>query len=123
MQRFLTGCIVAVVSLAAVPVARAEMRVGIAVSLTGSHAWAGKETRAGAEAALQDLNDRGGVLGEALVTILVDDFCDAQPAVAGATFRMRAADTMRPQRFPKRSTSYDGSRMSAALICTPSGAP
>src|SRR5215208_5012606 len=81
MQRYLTGCIAAfIISLAPVHAARARVQVGIAVPLTGPHTWAGEETRAGAEAAVQDLNRRGGVLGEALIPVLVDDFCDPQQA-------------------------------------------
>jgi branched-chain amino acid transport system substrate-binding protein len=85
MQRWIAGCFAALaISLAPIPAAKAEMRIGIAAPLTGPRAWAGEETRAGAEAAVRDLNDRGGILGEALVTVLVDDFCDAEQAVAAA---------------------------------------
>jgi branched-chain amino acid transport system substrate-binding protein len=85
MKRSLLGCLaVLAISFATVPVARAEIRIGIATPLTGSRAWAGEETRAGAEAAVQDLNDHGGVLGEALVSVLADDFCDPKQAVAAA---------------------------------------
>jgi branched-chain amino acid transport system substrate-binding protein len=63
---------------------QAEIRIGIAAPLTGHFAWAGEETRAGAEAAIQHFNDSGGVLGEMLAPILVDDFCDPEQAVAAA---------------------------------------
>ena len=85
MQHLLAACLVAiVVGLTPGPLARAEIRIGLAAPLTGPRAWAGEETRAGAQAAVQDLNDRGGVLGESLVTVLVDDFCDPEQAVAAA---------------------------------------
>jgi branched-chain amino acid transport system substrate-binding protein len=85
MQWLLVGCIaVLALNFPSVPEARAEIRIGLATPLTGPRAWAGEETRAGAQAAVQDLNDRGGLLGEALVTILVDDFCDPEQAVAAA---------------------------------------
>ena len=85
MQCLIMGCLSALaISLASISSARTEIRIGLATPLTGPRAWAGEETRAGAEAAVRDLNDRGGVLGEALVTILVDDFCDAEQAVAAA---------------------------------------
>ena len=85
MQRSIVGCFAALaVSLTTIPTASAEMRIGLAAPLTGPRAWAGEETRAGAELAVQDLNDRGGILGEVLVTVLVDDFCDAEQAVAAA---------------------------------------
>ena len=85
MQRSLTACLAALaISLATIPGAKAEMRIGLATPLTGHFAWAGEQTRAGAEAALQDLNDHGGVLGEALVPVVIDDFCDPEQAVAAA---------------------------------------
>lgn len=64
--------------------ARAEIRIGVATALTGHFAWIGEQTRVRAETAVQDLNERGGVLGEPLVAVLVDDFCDPDQAVAAA---------------------------------------
>jgi branched-chain amino acid transport system substrate-binding protein len=64
--------------------ARAEIGIGIATPLTGHYAWAGEETRVGADKAVQALNERGGVLGEALTAVLADDFCDPDQAVAVA---------------------------------------
>jgi branched-chain amino acid transport system substrate-binding protein len=34
---------------------------------------------------VQDLNERGGVLGEPIAEVLVDDFCDPDQAVAAAS--------------------------------------
>jgi len=85
VRQFLVGCFAALAtSVATLPPATAEIRIGVAAPLTGPRAWAGEETRVGAEAAVQDINDRGGILGEMVVTELVDDFCDAQQAVAAA---------------------------------------
>ena len=71
MQRSLAGCLTALaISLATVPAARAELRIGLATPLTGPFAWAGEQTRAGAEAAVKDLNNHGGVLGEAFGYLL-----------------------------------------------------
>ena len=85
MQRLLATCLAALlISFAAGPDAGAEIRIGVAAPLTGPRAWAGEETRAGAEAAVQDINERGGVLGQALTTILADDFCDGAQALAVA---------------------------------------
>jgi branched-chain amino acid transport system substrate-binding protein len=64
--------------------ARAEIRIGVAAPLTGHYAWAGEQTRVGAVKAVEDLNDRGGVLGEAITTVLVDDYCDPNQALAAA---------------------------------------
>jgi branched-chain amino acid transport system substrate-binding protein len=64
--------------------AHAEIRIGVATPLTGPQAWIGEQVRAGADLAVQDLNERGGVLGEPLAAVLVDDFCDPDQAVAAA---------------------------------------
>ncbi|MGH6902720.1 MAG: branched-chain amino acid ABC transporter substrate-binding protein [Geminicoccaceae bacterium] len=64
--------------------ASAEIRIGVAAPLTGGMAWGGERTRAGAYMALEDVNERGGVLGEPLAAVLVDDFCDPGQAVAAA---------------------------------------
>jgi ABC-type branched-subunit amino acid transport system substrate-binding protein len=63
---------------------RAEVRIGLAAPLTGNQAWAGGETREGAEIAVADLNARGRVLGERMELITVDDYCDGDQAVAAA---------------------------------------
>jgi histidinol dehydrogenase len=65
------------------PVA-AEVLLGVAAPLTGPMAWAGAEARKGAELALAALNESGGVLGERVVAVVVDDHCDAEQAVAAA---------------------------------------
>ena len=53
MQRSIASCFVALaISLATIPIATAELRIGLAAPLTGPRAWAGEETRAGVEAAV-----------------------------------------------------------------------
>ena len=74
----------AFVAMLAVSEVRAEIKIGVAAPLTGSMAWGGEQTRAGALMALEDLNERGGVLGQMLEPVLVDDFCDPDQAVAAA---------------------------------------
>jgi branched-chain amino acid transport system substrate-binding protein len=64
--------------------ARAAIKIGVAAPLTGPQAWIGEQVRAGADLAVQDLNERGGMLGKPLATVLVDDFCDPDQAVAAA---------------------------------------
>jgi branched-chain amino acid transport system substrate-binding protein len=71
--------------------AQAEIQIGVAAPLTGHYAWAGEQTRVGSIKAVEDLNARGGVLGEQLATVLVDDFCDPDQAVAAAN-RLVAGD-------------------------------
>ena len=74
----------ALMSIAAASSAPAEIVIGIATPLTGPYAWSGEQTRAGAAQAVQDLNERGGVLGEPLATVVVDDYCDPEQALAAA---------------------------------------
>jgi branched-chain amino acid transport system substrate-binding protein len=74
----------AALTLLLLDTARAEIRIGIATPLTGPQAWIGEQVRVGADLAMQDLNERGGVLGEPLAAVLVDDFCDPEQAVAAA---------------------------------------
>jgi branched-chain amino acid transport system substrate-binding protein len=64
--------------------AHAEVRIGLATPLTGPYAWGGAATKEGAEAAVADLNARGGVLGEQIELITADDYCDSEQAVAAA---------------------------------------
>lgn len=64
--------------------AGAEVLIGIATPLTGPMAWAGGSNQVGAESALADLNARGGVLGERIELIAVDDFCDPDQALVAA---------------------------------------
>ncbi len=74
----------ALLTISVVSNAHADTRIGIATPLTGHYAWSGEQTRVGADLALQHLNDRGGVLGEPLAMVLVDDYCDPDQAVAAA---------------------------------------
>lgn len=64
--------------------ARAEVLIGVAGPITGSLAWFGEQMERGVTLAVADLNAAGGVLGEQVQVITVDDFCDAEQAVAAA---------------------------------------
>jgi len=75
--------LVSIASVIAAP-AHAEVRIGLAVPLTGTAAWGGGETVEGAEIAVADLNAQGGVLGERIELITADDYCDGEQAVAAA---------------------------------------
>ena len=77
--------IAAVVSAAALGwPARAEVLIGLAGPMTGKEAWLGEQFQRGAELAVADLNAAGGVLGQQVQLITVDDFCDPAQAVAAA---------------------------------------
>jgi branched-chain amino acid transport system substrate-binding protein len=62
----------------------AEILIGVAGPMTGKDAWFGEQMQRGAEVAVADLNDAGGVLGDPVQLITVDDFCDPEQAVAAA---------------------------------------
>ena len=78
----LVGMISAAVLCA--PAASAEIRIGLATAMTGPMAWEGSSNVAGAESAIADFNARGGVLGERIEMVVVDDACTADQAVAAA---------------------------------------
>ncbi len=63
---------------------RAEVLVGLALPLTGAQSWSGGESEEAARLAIDDLNAAGGVLGQEVRALLVDDHCEAGQAVAAA---------------------------------------
>jgi branched-chain amino acid transport system substrate-binding protein len=65
-------------------VAHADVQIGLSVPLTGPVAWAGGSSQVGAESAVEDLNAKGGVLGQRLELIAADDFCDRDQGLAAA---------------------------------------
>jgi branched-chain amino acid transport system substrate-binding protein len=62
--------------------AQAEILIATAAPMTGVYAWAGERFQRGTELAVEDLNAKGGVLGQNVELIVGDDFCDADQAVA-----------------------------------------
>lgn len=62
----------------------AEIIIGVAGPLSGNVALNGEQQDIGAQRAISDLNDNGGVLGKSLEVISVDDACDVDQAVAAA---------------------------------------
>jgi branched-chain amino acid transport system substrate-binding protein len=76
--------VVSVVSVAAnyALEAGAEILIGVAGPMTGVYAWAGDRYQRGAGMAVENLNARGGVLGQRIELVAGDDFCDPDQAVA-----------------------------------------
>jgi branched-chain amino acid transport system substrate-binding protein len=76
--------VVIAISVAAfwVTSAWAEILIATAGPMTGVYAWAGERYQRGAELAVENLNIKGGVLGQRVELIVGDDFCDADQAVA-----------------------------------------
>ena len=64
--------------------ARAEIPVGLAGPMTGPEAQFGEQFKRGAMKAVEDINAKGGVLGQKLALALGDDACDPKQAVAVA---------------------------------------
>jgi branched-chain amino acid transport system substrate-binding protein len=62
--------------------AGAEIKIGTAGPMTGDYAWAGDRYQKGAGLAVEDLNAKGGVLGQNVELIVGDDFYDRDQAVA-----------------------------------------
>ena len=70
--------------------ARAEILIGVAAPMTGAtNAWFGEQVEHGAALAVADLNAHGGVLGQQVRLITVDDYCDPEQAVDEAIARIR----------------------------------
>jgi branched-chain amino acid transport system substrate-binding protein len=81
----LAGALVGAASIVAtLAPSKAEIRIGIVGPFSASPFVIGEEQRVGAGAAIRDLNDRGGVLGEKIVATSVDDGCDPEQAKAAA---------------------------------------
>lgn len=64
--------------------AQADIMIATAGPMTGQYASFGQQMKAGAEMAVKDINDAGGVLGEKLKLEIGDDACDPKQAVAVA---------------------------------------
>lgn len=64
--------------------ATADFGIGFATAVTGSMAAIGGQARRGAEAAVADINAKGGVLGQKLRLDVEDDACEPRQAVSVA---------------------------------------
>jgi branched-chain amino acid transport system substrate-binding protein len=84
MHSICSACIFLLLATSGVEHARAEVPIGFSTPLTGPHAWIGEPNLAGTELAVADLNAKGGVLGEPLELIVVDDGCNAELAPLAA---------------------------------------
>ena len=62
----------------------ADITIAVAGPMTGQYASFGEQMKAGAEQAVADINEAGGVNGEMLKLEVGDDACDPKQAVAVA---------------------------------------
>jgi len=83
MRRLAAVTLVMVAATLGGPV-RADVLIGVAGPMTGKEAWLGEQMERGAALAVADLNAAGGVLGQQVRLVTVDDFCDPEQAVAAA---------------------------------------
>ena len=63
---------------------QAEIKVGIAGALSGSALNTGEQQEVGAQKAFVHLNNKGGLLGQKIIAISVDDACESRQAKAVA---------------------------------------
>lgn len=85
MKKFTVAAMaVAAAAAAFSSAARAEIKIAVAGPMTGQYAAFGQQMKTGAEAAVEDINAAGGVLGEQLTLVVGDDACDPKQAVAVA---------------------------------------
>lgn len=63
---------------------QAKIKVGIAGPLSGSSLHLGEQQEVGAQKAILHLNEKGGLLGEKIVVISLDDACEPKQALAVA---------------------------------------
>ena len=66
------------------PAIASDIVIAVAGPITGQYAIFGQQMLRGAEMAVADLNEAGGVLGRKLVLEVGDDACEAKQAVAVA---------------------------------------
>ena len=78
------SCLLAGALALACSSAQAEVKIGFANPLSGAYALSGGRNRMAVELAVERLNDAGGVLGEPLALVAVDDACGLQRAVEAA---------------------------------------
>jgi branched-chain amino acid transport system substrate-binding protein len=64
--------------------AQAEILIGMPGPLTGGMAWFGEQMQEGIGMKVAELNAAGGVLGQQIALLPVDDHCDPEQAVAAA---------------------------------------
>src|SRR5689334_24433891 len=71
-------------ALVAAGPAKADIQIGMVGPITGQYAVFGQQMKEGAEQAVEDINKKGGVLGQKLVLNVGDDACDPRQAVSVA---------------------------------------
>jgi branched-chain amino acid transport system substrate-binding protein len=76
--------IAALAALGIAMAAQADIKIATVGPMTGQYATFGEQMKRGAEMAVADINEKGGVLGQQLILEVGDDACDPKQAVAVA---------------------------------------
>ena len=84
MRRHIFCLLTSALALVAAGDAGAEIEIGFANPLSGPYALTGARNRIAVEMAVEDLNRDGGVLGDSLSLVAVDDACGLQASVEAA---------------------------------------
>jgi len=86
MKTTFLRCLIGIITLITwtITSAQAEIKIATVGPFTGRNVFRGEQIQQGAELAVQDINERGGVLGQQVVLSIVDDACDPELAVAVA---------------------------------------
>ncbi|MGB8841692.1 MAG: branched-chain amino acid ABC transporter substrate-binding protein [Aliidongia sp.] len=79
-KRWLAGCAV-MAALGSAGPASADIPIGLSGPMSGDNTTIGNQLLNGAEAAIEEINAHGGVLGEKLALTVEDDACDPKLAV------------------------------------------
>src|SRR5687767_11333338 len=71
-------------TMAFASIARADITIGLLAPLTGPVAAYGEQVKNGAQAAIDEINKKGGILGEKVVLKLADDAGEPKQGVSAA---------------------------------------
>ena len=83
MRRLIIAAVVMLAAALGGP-ARADILIGMAGPMTGKNAWFGEQMQEGIGMKVTELNAAGGVLGQQIALVPVDDYCDPEQAAAAA---------------------------------------
>jgi hypothetical protein len=96
---------------------QAKILIGMPGPMTGGMAWFGEQMQQGMAMKIAELNAAGGVLGQQVELLMVDDYCNPEQAIAAANKLVEArvgavivtfapARRSPPRRSMKREASF-----------------
>ena len=83
-HRILRLCVALAAAFGTASAGQSEILLGASGPITGSMAWFGEQMQQGMAMKVAELNAAGGVLGQPVELLIVDDYCDAEQGVAAA---------------------------------------